>query len=92
MVSQDQITIIKTKLAKYKIAKLGVFGSYARNNESTDSDLDILVQFDQKISLFEIIELELQLSEALGIKVDLVTDKSLSKHIRPFVESELVTI
>ncbi|MEQ8244780.1 MAG: nucleotidyltransferase family protein [Fulvivirga sp.] len=79
-------------MAKYKIAKLGVFGSYARNNESTDSDLDILVQFDQKISLFEIIELELQLSEALGIKVDLVTDKSLSKHIRPFVESELVTI
>lgn len=92
MVSQDQITIIKTMLAKYKIAKLGVFGSYARNNESIDSDLDILVQFAQKISLFEIIELELQLSDALGIKVDLVTDKSLSKHIRPFVESELVTI
>lgn len=90
--SQDQITIIKAMLAKYKIVKLGVFGSYARNNESTDSDLDILVQFDQKISLFEIIELELQLSDALGIKVDLVTDKSLSKHIRPFVESELVTI
>ncbi|MEQ8924584.1 MAG: nucleotidyltransferase family protein [Fulvivirga sp.] len=79
-------------MSKYKISKIGVFGSYARNNERADSDLDILVQFDQRISLFELIDLELQLSEALGIKVDLVTENSLSKHIKPFIESELVSI
>lgn len=92
MVSQDQISIIRSKMSKYKISKIGVFGSYARNNERADSDLDILVQFDQRISLFELIDLELQLSEALGIKVDLVTENSLSKHIKPFIESELVSI
>jgi len=51
---------------KYSVNYLGVFGSYIRGEQTEDSDLDILVQFDKKPGLFKYIELEDHLSELLG--------------------------
>ncbi len=71
---------------------VAVFGSHARGEEHVASDLDLLVDFRTPVDLFELIGLEQELSELLGIKVDLVTDRSLSPHVRPYVERDMIRI
>jgi predicted nucleotidyltransferase len=71
---------------------VGIFGSYARNEQRTDSDLDILVQLEQPIDFFEFVELEERLSASLGLKVDLVTTASLHPDIRVAIEADLKQI
>jgi len=66
---------------KYHINTLGIFGSYVRNEQAPDSDLDILVDFTAPISLFEFIDMEEELSELLGIKVELVSRNALKPYI-----------
>ena len=66
---------------KYHVNTLGIFGSYVRNEQAGDSDLDILVDFTAPISLFEFIDMEEELSELLRVKVDLVSRNALRRHI-----------
>lgn len=70
--------IIVSNLKKNGARKIAVFGSYARNEERRDSDVDILVNFVGKKSLLELVRMERELSEAAGVKVDLLTEKSIS--------------
>lgn len=56
---------------KYEVKNLEIFGSYIRGEQKKGSDLDILVEFNQTIDLFQYIELENFLSKKLGVKVDL---------------------
>jgi uncharacterized protein len=63
----------------FKIKILGVFGSYARNESTMESDLDILVCYDEDTTLFNKIELQHYLEELFGIKVDLVAEE----YIKP---------
>ena len=67
----------------------GVFGSVARGQDRPDSDIDLLVRFQQLPGLFGYIGLERRLSEVLGKKVDLATEESLHPMIRRNVLSEL---
>ncbi|MCU4138902.1 MAG: putative nucleotidyltransferase MJ0435 [Thermodesulfobacteria bacterium] len=60
---------------KYKIKEIGIFGSFVRGDITEDSDVDILVEFEEVPSLFKFIEIENYLSNILGIKVDLVEKK-----------------
>ena len=75
---------------EYKVDKIGVFGSYSRNEMGSSSDLDLLVEFTNIISMFKFIELERYLSEKLGIKVDLVTKNALRREIKEYVLKDLV--
>ncbi|MEK7441530.1 MAG: nucleotidyltransferase family protein [Chloroflexota bacterium] len=64
---------------KYGVRGLWVFGSRLRGNARPDSDLDVLVEFDDRpLSLLKFIEIENRLSDLLGIKVDLVEKKALT--------------
>ncbi len=94
MITPSQKEILLSHLEKIKPLKVGIFGSYARGENRVDSDLDVLVQLDysQQISLLKLVSVEQDLSEALGIPVDLVTEKSLSPYLRPYVEKDLVYI
>lgn len=76
-------------LEKNGVQYAGLFGSRARGEERTDSDIDLLVKFKQPIGLFDFAGLRLDLSKALNQKVDLVTEAGLSRHIRPFVMKDL---
>lgn len=67
----------------------GVFGSVARGTAGADSDLDILVRFSTKKGLLDLVRIERELSERLHATVDLVTQRSLSPHIRESVMSDL---
>lgn len=79
---------------EFGVTVLGVFGSYVRNEQSLDSDLDILIELDRppKISLLGLVELEQYLSDTLGVKVDLAIKKNLKRRIGERILSEMVPI
>ena len=77
---------------KYSVIYLGIFGSYIRGEQTKDSDLDILVQFDKKPGLFKYIELEDYLSDLLGVKVDLVMKSALKPNIGRRILNEVVAL
>ena len=89
MISIDQQIKIKEILAPFEPIEIGIFGSFARNENTEYSDLDILVQFGKKLNLFDLVDLENKLSESLGIKVDLVTRNALSPLIKEYIEKDL---
>ena len=84
--------IIKETLIKNGADFIALFGSFARGDEKVESDVDILVKFKNPISLCDHAGIEIDLENKTGKKVDLVTEKSLSKYMRPFIMNELVTL
>ena len=81
--------LIKKYFATQPVLQAYLFGSYVRKEANNTSDIDILIELDysQKIGL-QFIQMKLDLEKLLNARVDLVTDKSLSKHIKPIVEKE----
>ncbi|MDY6804214.1 MAG: nucleotidyltransferase family protein [Cyanobacteriota bacterium] len=75
---------------KYKISELGIFGSYVRGEQRQDSDLDVLIDYTEAPSLFQLIDLEFYLSDRLQMKVDLVTKNGLKPRIKERILSEVV--
>lgn len=72
--------------------KVAVFGSYVRGEENPESDIDIIVDFTERKSLLELVKIERELSEALGIKVDLLTEKSISPYLIDTIKEEMEVI
>ncbi|MHA1385653.1 MAG: nucleotidyltransferase family protein [Candidatus Helarchaeota archaeon] len=79
-------------LLKYRVKKIAIFGSYIRGDYKPDSDIDIIVEFPEGISLLDHVKIERELSEELGIKVDLVTEKSISPYLREKILREMEVI
>jgi predicted nucleotidyltransferase len=77
---------------QYKAQIKAVFGSYARGDFHADSDLDLLVDFDDGANLFDMIGLQHFLEDKLGCKVDLGTESSLREDIRASVFSEMIRL
>ena len=71
------------------VSKLSVFGSFVRGQDRSDSDIDLLVEFSKPKGLFDLVALELQLSELLGRKVDLLTEQSVSPYLRDSIRRDL---
>ena len=74
------------------VARLGVFGSSARGEASSQSDIDLLVEFTKRKSLLKLVALERQMSAALGKKVDLLTEAAISPYLREQIMRELMVI
>jgi uncharacterized protein len=92
MITSQQEQIIKQVTRKFQPSMIGIFGSYARGEAHEDSDLDILIDFPTQLSLLDLIGLEQELSEILGIKVDLVTLKSVNQLLKDHIEADLIRI
>ncbi|MBL7199143.1 MAG: nucleotidyltransferase domain-containing protein [Anaerolineae bacterium] len=73
---------------------IGIFGSYVRGEQRPDSDLDILIELERppQISLIGLVELELYLSELLGIRVDLAIKKNLKPRIGKHILQEVIAL
>jgi len=85
--------IILSQLKEFGPLKIGIFGSFARGDNNKESDIDILVEFKEPPSLLTLIKLENDLSEILGIKVDLVTTGALkNKRIKKSIKKDLINI
>lgn len=80
---------LKPFVKKYGITSLGVFGSRARGTAKPNSDIDLLVEFSSPKSLFELVRIERELSEALKVKVDLLTRRSLSPYLKDRILKEV---
>ncbi len=70
------------------IAKVAVFGSVARGEAEEESDIDLLVYFSKPKSLLTVVRLQRQMTEALGRKVDLLTEAALSPYLRDRIVRE----
>ena len=96
--SEEKLKEIKMKInpvfKKYPISFAGVFGSFARGEENTESDVDIMIKLKPQsdFSLFDLIGVETELKKTLNRDVDLATDKSIGKYIRDSVFKDLVPI
>ncbi len=77
---------------QYHVSKIGLFGSFVNYFESEHSDIDILIELEKPITLFQFIELEDFLTEILGRKVDLVTRKSLKPLLKDRILEEVVYV
>jgi predicted nucleotidyltransferase len=77
---------------EFHVSALGLFGSFVKGTQRPGSDLDVLVTFERTPSLLRLIELENQLSDRLGLKVDHVMRDSLKSWIRPEVLSDLMPV
>ena len=73
---------------------LGVFGSAARDEDTKDSDVDVLVRFSPqaKIGYFKLYDIEQEIARSFGRKIDLVTQNALSPYIKDRVYSDLKPI
>jgi predicted nucleotidyltransferase len=80
--------------AKYGVEVIGVFGSYVRNEQRPDSDVDILIELERppRISLIGLVELDDYLSETLGVRVDIALKKNLRKRIGKRILEEVIPV
>ncbi|MBF0201456.1 MAG: nucleotidyltransferase family protein [Desulfamplus sp.] len=77
-------------IKKHKIKDIGIFGSYVRGEQRLNSDVDILISFEEFPGLIKFVGIENELSEYLGIKVDLVTKTGLKHGIGKHILKEVV--
>lgn len=74
--------------ARHGAIRLRLFGSVARGEERVDSDVDFLVAMEEGRGFSDYMAMAEELERLLGRKVDLVTERGLSPHFRPYIEAE----
>jgi len=83
-------------LLPYGVRRIALFGSAARGEDTPESDIDLLVEFEdpphKPLGLITWVRLERELAKRCGRKVDMVSARALSRHIRPYVEQEEVVL
>jgi predicted nucleotidyltransferase len=80
-------------LKPFEPVRIGLFGSFAREEDNPESDIDILVRFRRTLTLLDLARIQRELSEILGKKVDLVTEKSLkNKRLKKYIYDDLKVI
>lgn len=95
----DQIQQILTEqkpylLDRFGVVEIGVFGSYIRNEQTRESDIDLLVELERplRISLIGLVELQEYLSKILGIQADIAVKKNLRKRIGKRILNEYIPV
>ena len=87
----NQLKIHKDEFSKYGIQSVGLFGSYTRNEQSADSDIDLLIDFEPGKATFDNFMAFCEVIENLfkNEKVEVVTKNSLSPYIGPRILNEV---
>lgn len=79
-------------LRKHKITRAGIFGSMSTGEAHADSDLDLLVELGEKISLLQFVQIKYELEDALGFNVDLVEYQAIKPLLKSRILKEEVRI
>ena len=79
---------------EYGVSSIEIFGSYVRGEQDDESDLDLLVEFDpdRGPSLFDFVGLQQELSDRLGVRVDLVEKRSIKRGLKDRILHEAVPL
>jgi uncharacterized protein len=79
-------------LEKNDVIRASIFGSFARGEESADSDIDILIEYGKPKGLFSFVQLQRELEEKIGRKVDLLTYNSIHPLLKEYIKRDEVKI
>ena len=77
---------------RYGVESLGIFGPYVHGEQSKGSHLDLLVDFNRSIGLFDFVGLQEEISKILGVKVDIVREQGLELQVGEQIFAEVVRI
>lgn len=83
---------LRVILRSHGVVKASVFGSYARGDATSSSDLDLLVEYAPEVTLFDHLDLRDELEDRAHGPVDVVSRRALSKYRQPYVERDKVDI
>jgi predicted nucleotidyltransferase len=87
---KNKLTALKPELRqRFGVSEIGLFGSWVRGEQKETSDIDVLVDFDRFVGLFELMELQDYLEEVFGCNVDIAPKDSLRKHIGKYILAEV---
>jgi len=90
--SQDINDKIVNYLRRFNPRRIGIFGSYARNEDTPQSDIDILVDFPEQVTLFDLGGMKVDLSEMLNRPIDIVTERGINSRIKDQIYRDLKII
>lgn len=76
-------------LKKHDATKIAVFGSYIRDEETPNSDIDVIIDFKKPMGLLKFVSIQQDLSDKIGIKVDLVTEDGISPYLIKSIRKEM---
>ena len=88
----ETINKIVSYLQKQKVLEIGIFGSFARNEMTATSDIDILVEYSRGTTILDIVKMKEELFILVGRKVDLVSKRAVQKRIMENIKNDLQTV
>ncbi len=92
-ISKTLLTKIRGYFNDKPVLKAYIFGSYSRAEDNNGSDIDILVELDYSKPIdLEFIKMQLDLQDILDQKVDLLTEKAVSKYIKPYIDKDKILV
>ena len=92
MINELQKDIIINTIMPFHPVRIGIFGSEARNENSKNSDIDILYQLKESVGIFNIVRIKDCLEEKLNRKVDLISEKYIHPKLRDDIMRDLKII
>jgi predicted nucleotidyltransferase len=93
MLNTHQHQQIINILEPYQPVRIGVFGSRARGDHQPDSDLDVLIQLREHIGLLKLVQIQQEMSDILGLQVDLVTEGAVKNVLlKEYIQKDLISI
>lgn len=89
----NKLSDIKSELnKKYNVIELGLFGSFSRGDNLEDSDIDIVIEYSNAISLFKVVELIEYLEKIFNKKIDLVRKKNIKQLLKKRILDEAIFV
>ena len=92
MLTKNQIETIITVMKPYNPTKIGIFGSFARGENTDKSDIDILYRFENPVGIFKLVDLKNLLEGQLQKKIDLVSEKYVHPLLKDLILKDLQII
>ena len=89
---RSQLEAIVRIAQKYGVRNIRIFGSVARGEAGADSDVDVLVDFEPRRSLLDLVGFEQDLAEFLGCRVDVVSERGISPYLEARILQEAVSL
>lgn len=91
--NSEMIDMIREYFRTQPVLRAWLFGSFARGEETPDSDIDILVDLDYSKPVgLEFVQMQIDLMELLRKPIDLVSSRGVSKYIKPFIDKDKVLL
>jgi predicted nucleotidyltransferase len=89
---EDYLKTIRDYLRTQPVKKAYLFGSYARGEQDEVSDIDLMVELDDRVGLYKFVGIQIKLEELLSKKVDLITTEGISPRLKPYIDKDKLLV